>query len=224
MRRALSVLITISLAMAPTKAVRSQAAPAIRLPAPASRGDVSVEEALRTRRSVRAYQDEPITLAQLGQLLWAAQGITDTEGHRTAPSAGARYPIELYVAAGNVTGLPAGVYKYRPREHDLLPHLAGDRRGALAQSAVRQAWIPQAPAILAITAVAERTRERYRDRTDRYVAIEVGLVGENVYLQATALGLSTVMVGAFQDDSVAAVLALDPAERPLALMPVGRAQ
>jgi len=201
---------------------RSQAAEAVTLPAPVSEGTMSVEEALRTRRSVRALRDDALPLSQLGQLLWAAQGITDAEGHRTAPSAGARYPIELYVVVANVRDLQPGVYRYRPHEHTLTPHLTGDVRARLVQAAVQQEWIAQAPAIITITAVDERTRTRYRDRTDRYVAIEVGAVGQSVYLQATALGLGTTMVGAFQDENVSAVLQLDRSERPLALMPVGK--
>lgn len=214
--------LSLSLAVLPMSAAWSQNQMPIALPAPSVRGSTSVEEALQARRSVRELADEPLALAELGQLLWAAQGINRPDGHRTAPSAGARYPIELYVIAGRVTGLPAGVYRYRAAEHDLVPHLAGDRRAALVEAAVRQDWIARAPAVLAITSVDERTRTRYGDRTERYVAIETGAVGENVYLQAAALGLGTTMVGAFQDDRIADVLQLDRATRPLALMPVGR--
>ncbi len=223
MRYVPTALMAIPLLIIPMKTARTQAAP-IELPAPVTRGTVSVEEALQARRSVRAYADTPLTLAQLGQILWAAQGITSADGHRTAPSAGATYPLELYVVVGNVTGLPAGVYKYRPQGHELVPHLDGDVRATLARAAVRQGWVTQAPVTLAITAVPERTRARYADRTDRFVAIEVGHVGQNVYLEAVALGLGTVMAGAIVDDSVAAVLKLDPAERPLAVMPLGKAK
>jgi SagB-type dehydrogenase family enzyme len=223
MRHALVVL-PVALVVIPMHSALTQAPPAISLPAPATRGAMSVEEALRARRSVRTLQDAPLSLAQLGQLLWAAQGVTDAEGHRTAPSAGARYPIELYVVAANVTDLPVGVYKYRPREHDLTRHLDGDQRSRLVQAAVRQEWITQAPVVIAITSVDQRTRARYGDRTDRYVAIEAGHVGQSICLQAVALGLGTTMVGAFQDDSVAAVLRLDRAERPVVLVPVGRPQ
>jgi SagB-type dehydrogenase family enzyme len=223
MRHALSVFLVVSLVVAPLSAARTQGAP-IKLPDPAKRGTVSVEEALQTRRSVRAYADAPLTLAQLGQILWAAQGITSADGHRTAPSAGATYPLELYVVVGNVTGLSAGVYKYRPQGHELVPHLDGDQRATLARAAIRQGWVTQAPVTLAITAVSERTRARYGERTDRFVAIEVGHVGQNVYLQAVSLGLGTVMAGAIAEDSLAAVLKLDPAERPLAAMPIGKAR
>jgi len=223
MRFAFGALLTVLMLLAPATAISAQATP-IKLPDPAKRGTVSVEEALQARRSVRAYADAPLTLAQLGQILWAAQGITAADGHRTAPSAGATYPLEIYVVVGNVTGLPAGVYKYRPQGHELVPHLDGDVRATLARAAVRQGWVTQAPATLAITAVAERTRTRYRDRTDRFVAIEVGHVGQNVYLQAVSLGLGTVMAGAIVEDSLAAVLKLEASERPLAVMPIGKAR
>jgi SagB-type dehydrogenase family enzyme len=217
-----TVLLASTIVVAPIPA-HSQGAP-IKLPDPVTHGTVSVEQALAARRSVRAYADEPITLQQLGQILWAAQGITSANGQRTAPSAGATYPLELYVVAGNVTGLPAGVYKYRPQGHELVPHLEGDVRATVARAAVRQGWVAQIPAMLAITAVAERTRARYGDRADRFVAIEVGHVGQNVYLEALSLGLATVLAGAIVDDSVAAVLKLDPGERPMAVMPLGRAR
>jgi SagB-type dehydrogenase family enzyme len=221
MRTLTTILLAMPLILPLSPAYAQDTSP-IPLPPPVTRGAMSVEEALAARRSVRAYREEPLALAQLGQLLWAAQGITDADGHRTAPSAGARYPIELFVLAGNVTGLSAGVYRYRPADHALLPHLSGDLRQRLVDAAARQDWITQTAAVLVITSVDERTRARYRDRTDRYVAIEAGHVGQNVYLQAVALGLGTTMVGAFQDDSVCVLLALDRAERPVALMPVGR--
>jgi len=220
MRPLLAIVLPTVLLVTPMRSATAQ--DTIRLPAPATRGAVSLEETLRARRSVRGFTDEALTLAQLSQLLWAAQGITDAEGHRTAPSAGARYPIELYVVAANVSGLPAGVYKYRPREHDLVRHLDGDRRSRLVEAAVRQDWILTAAAVVAITSVDERTRARYRDRTERYVAIEAGHVGQSLCLQAVALGLGTTVVGAFQDDSVTSALSLERSERPIVLIPVGK--
>jgi SagB-type dehydrogenase family enzyme len=219
MRPLLRIALPIALLVTPMRSATAQ--DTLRLPPPTTRGTVSLEETLSGRRSVRGFTDDALTLAQLGQLLWAGQGVTDAEGHRTAPSAGARYPIELYVVAANVTDLPAGVYKYRPREHELVRHLDGDRRSHLVEAAVRQDWILTAAVVFAITSVDERTRARYRDRTERYVAIEAGHVGQNICLQAVALGLGTTVVGAFQDDRVSAVLELDRSERPIVLMPVG---
>lgn len=177
---------------------------------------------LMQRRSLRAFAPAPLTVAQLGQLLWAAQGITAEGLLRTAPSAGALYPLELYVVAGNVQGLRAGIYHYDPRGHRLELVASGDRRRALAAAAVRQAWIAAAPAIVAFAAVGARTAAKYGNRATRYVAIEVGAAAENLFLQADDLGLGTVDVGTFDDAAVARVLGLAGGAVPLLLMPVGR--
>lgn len=188
----------------------------IRLPAPRLRGPVSLEETLARRRSVRAYTPEPLTPTEIGQLLWAAQGITDPEGRRTAPSAGARYPLEVYVV------LPEAVYHYRPHPHELHLHLPGDRRPALYEAALAQEAVLTAPAVIVITAVYRRTAERYgAQRTPRYVHMEVGHAAQNVLLQAVSLGLGSVPVGAFYDDRVRAALALPAEHEPLYLLPVG---
>ena len=162
-----------------------------------------------------------MSLGVVGQLLWAAQGVTSPDRRRTAPSAGALYPLEVFLVAGNVTGLDAGVYRYRPKEHALMPHAPGDVRRALAHSALGQAWLADAAAVIVIAAVYERTRTKYGERTERYVVMEVGHAAQNVYLQAESLGLGTVMVGAFGDREVKQVLGLAAGEAPLALMPVG---
>lgn len=193
----------------------------ISLPRPSSESGVSVEEALRARRSVRAFTAQPMTLAAVGQLLWAAQGASSS-GRRTAPSAGALYPIEVYLVSGDVSGLAAGVYKYQPRAHALSLHAPGDSRNNLARAALWQHWIADAAAVLVITAVYQRTARKYGSRAERYVHIEVGHVAQNVYLQAQALGLGTTIVGAFRDRRVRDVMDLSANEAPLALMPVGQ--
>lgn len=193
----------------------------IPLPSPETRSRVSVEEAMSRRRSVRDFAERGLALELVGQLLWAAQGVSSRDGGRTAPSAGALYPLEVYLVAGNVSGLDAGVYRYRPEGHRLIPHGPGDVRRTLAQSAVGQAWIADAAAVLVITAVYERTRSKYGQRTERYVHMEVGHAAQNIYLQAESLGLGTVMVGAFRDREVKDALSLSAGEAPLALMPVG---
>lgn len=193
----------------------------IDLPEPRRDGDLPVERALAMRRSVREYTDAPLSLAALAQLAWAAQGTTDPAGYRTAPSAGALYPLELYVVAGEVLGLEAGVYRYRPEEHRLVRHAGGDVRGAVARAALLQAWIADAPAILVLVGVVERSAGKYGDRAPRYVHIEVGHAAQNVYLQAEALGLGTCIVGAFHDRQLKRVLALPEAETPFALLPLG---
>ena len=192
----------------------------VKLPEPRPSGEMSVEETLAARRSVRSYQDEALSLTELAQLLWAAQGITAHWGGRTAPSAGATYPLEVYAVVGEVTGLEAGVFHYRPDGHLLVRRKAGDLRGELASAALGQGWVREAPVSLVIAARYERTTGRYGERGVRYVHIEVGHVGQNIYLQAEALGLGTVIVGAFDDQDVKTLLGIE--EEPLAIMPVGR--
>jgi len=194
----------------------------IPLPRPQATGLLSVEEALVQRRSVREYRSEALTLAEVGQLLWAAQGITRPGGYRTAPSAGATYPLELLLAAGNVHDLSPGLYRYHNREHALLAVLEGDLRGKLAAAALGQSFVKNSPASLIITAIYERTTARYGQRGIRYVHMEVGYASENIHLQAAALGLCTVAVGAFDDDRVHQLLNLPANERPLLIMPVGK--
>ena len=192
------------------------------LPRPATDGGAPLAKALAGRRSVRAFRPAPLTLAEVGQLLWAAQGTNREDGRRTAPSAGATYPLELWLVAGAVDGLPAGLYRYLPGEHALRRAGQGDRRGALASAARGQAWVETAPAVVAITAVEARTAARYGERAGRYVAIEVGHAAQNLCLQATALGLGSVVVGAFADREVEQLLGLPAGERPFLLLPVGR--
>ncbi len=193
----------------------------ISLPPPNANSDYSVEEALGARRSVRHFTAQSVTLEAIGQLLWAAQGVTSSEGGRTAPSAGALYPVEVYLVAGDVAGLDSGLYKYQPRGHTLSLHAPGDYRDGLARAAWGQDWMVDAAAIVVITAVYQRTARKYESRADRYVHMEVGHVAQNVYLQTQSLGLGTVIVGAFQDQEVRNVLHLSANEAPLALMPVG---
>jgi SagB-type dehydrogenase family enzyme len=194
----------------------------IKLPTPSYNSSTSIEQALRQRRSIREYKDEPLTLNELSQLLWAAQGITASPNYRTAPSAGALYPLEIYVISGEVEDLPAGVYKYLPHEHGLGKIAAGDRRAALSRAALSQDFVRQAPVVLGITAIFERTTVKYGQRGIQYVHMEVGSAAQNVYLQAESLNLGTVFIGAFYDDEVKEVLDLEEPEVPLCLLPVGR--
>lgn len=187
----------------------------IELPAPRTDGDVSLEEALRVRRSVREFTSEELTLEEISQLLWAAQGITATWGGRTAPSAGALYPIEVYAAT------PSGLSHYVPDGHRAEVVSQDDLRAALSEAAGGQAAVADAPAVLAITAVPARTEAKYGERAERYVLLEAGHVAQNVLLQAVALGLGGVPIGAFSDDEVGRVLGLEPGEVPVYLVAVG---
>ncbi|MEO0198058.1 MAG: SagB/ThcOx family dehydrogenase [candidate division WOR-3 bacterium] len=190
----------------------------VKLPDPARDSNFSLEKAINERRSIRTYKDAPLTLKEVSQLLWAAQGIV-ASGRRAAPSAGATYPMEIYLLAGNVNGLNPGLYRYNHKEHAIELVKEGDLRKAVSDRALRQDMILKAPITIIITAVYERTRVRYGARAERYVHMEAGHIGQNIMLQATALGLGTVPVGAFIDSEVKSVLGIS--EEPLYLFPVG---
>ncbi|MFC1485366.1 SagB/ThcOx family dehydrogenase [bacterium] len=193
----------------------------IKLLTPNYTSDTSVEEALLKRRSIRNYKDETMTVEKLSQLLWSAQGVTNSKGFRTAPSAGALYPLELYVAIGDVEDISAGVYRYVPDTHELVNTLEGDKRIELYNAALRQPYVRYAQIVIIFTAVYERITRKYRGRGAQYVHMEVGHASQNVYLQAVSLGLGTVVIGAFDDEDVSDALGLKDNEAPLALMPVG---
>jgi len=197
----------------------------IHLPPPSQKGSLSLEEAIARRRSVRDFTPESISQSQLSQILWAAQGISNTRGrYRTVPSAGATYPLEIFVVCGrnSIDGISDGIYQYNIGSHSLTLHYAGDVRRELARAALDQEFIYEAPVDIVICALYERTAMRYGDRGERYVHIEVGHAGQNIYLQATALGLATVAIGAFYDEQVREVLRLGKKYRPLYIMPVGK--
>lgn len=194
----------------------------IKLPEPEYDSPTSIEQALFNRRSVRDYKDEPLTLTEVSQLLWAAQGITDPRDLRTAPSAGALYPLEVYVVVGNVSNLPSGIYRYKPHEHELEKILEGDKRAELRTAALGQSSVKDGAIVVVFSAVYERTTQKYGERGIRYVHMEVGHAAQNVYLQAVSLKLGTVVVGAFQDDAVKMITNMPDEEHPLYIMPVGR--
>ena len=194
----------------------------INLPVPEYDAKYDLNKAMQHRRSVREFKEDPLTLVEVGQLLWAAQGVTTLGGFRTAPSAGALYPIESYLVVGQVQDLNPGIYRYDFRKHILTHMVDGDRRNELAAAALDQTWMAVAPAILAFAAVYERTTERYGERGVRYIHMEIGHAAENVSLEAVALNLGTVVVAAFSDMDVKKALGLPAAEHPLCLMPVGR--
>jgi SagB-type dehydrogenase family enzyme len=194
----------------------------IKLPNPELTGEQSVEMLLQQRRSVRSYQKSSLNLTEVGQLLWSAQGVSDAQGLRTAPSAGALYPLKLFVVVGDVNELSPGIYQYNPEEHSLLKTANGDLRKLLQKAALNQSSIGDAAIIFVFTAIYQRTTWKYGDRGVRYVHMEVGHASQNLFLQAEALDLGTVVIGAFNDDEVRKVLRLDSDMQPLSLMPVGR--
>ena len=221
MRVTLTYLLSASL-MASFAALSMESEQPIELPDAELRGEISIEEAIKKRRSIREFGRDNLELDDVSQLLWAAQGITGRRGFRSAPSAGALYPLELYLVAGNVDGLSPGVYRYRPRKHDLVLVASSDHRAKLATAALSQAWVRRAAAVLGITGVYQRTMHKYGERGRRYVHMEVGHAAQNVYLQATGRGLGTVIVGAFDGDEVQDALGLPADHEPLGIMPVGR--
>lgn len=191
------------------------------LPAVTPEGEHSLDQALRQRRTVRELRRTPLQLAQLARLLWAAQGVTTLGGRRAAPSAGALYPLELYVVVGGVAGLGPGVFRYLPNEHALERRADDDRRAALAGTALGQSQVADNGALLVFAAVPARTTGKYGRRGLRYIHMEVGHAAQNVLLQATTMGLATVVVGAFDDRAVARILGLQKGEQVLYLIAVG---
>ncbi len=194
----------------------------INLPEPKYESKLSIEKALLQRRSVRDYRDQPLDISEVSQLLWAAQGITDQRGLRTTPSAGALYPLEVYLVAGNVSGLSAGIYRYKTNGHALVKVAGGDRRAELCSAALGQACVKNGAAVVVFTTIYERITGKYGNRGIKYAHIEVGCAAQNVYLQAVSLDIGTVFVGAFHDDQVKQLLNLDDNEHPHCIMPLGK--
>lgn len=195
------------------------------LPEPDIYGKMSVEEALARRRSVRNFSSQPLSLKELAQILWAAQGmVKKIAGRRTAPSAGATYPLKIYAVVGRgcIEKLKEGIYHYMPKRHSIVMVKRGDYRERLAYAALGQDFIAKAPVSIIITAIYERTTSWYGKRGIRYVHFEVGHVGQNIHLQAEALGLGTVMVGAFHDERIAEILGITNDEKVLYIAPIGR--
>ena len=191
--------------------------PGAALPAARTEGGATLRAVLAARRSVRAFQPDALTREQIGQLCWAAQGITDADhSFRTAPSAGATFPLEIYVVTAD------GVGHYDPAAHALLPHADGDRRARLRGAALNQQVIERAPVTFVVAGVVARTARRYGDRARRYVWIEAGHAAQNLLLEVVNLELGAVPVGAFDDDAVADVLDLPAGHAPVYLIPVGR--
>jgi SagB-type dehydrogenase family enzyme len=204
-------------------AVSGPTADLVKLPTPVYQGKMSVEEALKKRRTVRQFAQRELDLAQVSQLLWGTDGISDPRGLRTAPSAGATYPLEVYLVAGErgVNGLAPGLYHYRPDSHTLELVRKGDLRASVARASLNQTWMAEAPVMVVFAAEYRRCTARYGDRGLRYTHMEVGHAGQNLFLQAEALGLACGIVGAFQDSTLQEILHLPQQHEPLLIMPVG---
>jgi SagB-type dehydrogenase family enzyme len=194
------------------------------LPEQKTKGPLSLEEILASRRTRRDFQAKPLLLEEFAQLLWSAQGITGADGTlRSAPSGGALYPLDVYAVVGeaSVQGLNAGVYRYLPSQHGLEQVASTDLRADMAQACLGQTWMAGAPVSLVLTAEYGRIERKYGARGRRYALIEVGHAGQNIFLQAEALGLGAGIVGAFDDAGLAKALHLPRAHEPLIVMPVG---
>ncbi|OGC13524.1 hypothetical protein A3J90_04325 [candidate division WOR-1 bacterium RIFOXYC2_FULL_37_10] len=192
------------------------AAETIELPNPKTKGTISVEEAIQKRRSSRAFLTTALTKDQISQLLWACQGITDQDWKlRAAPSAGALYPLEIYLANKD------GVFHYLPMENKLNLIIKGDKRPNISRGALTQTFIEDAPISIIITAVYRRTQSKFGIRSERYVDFEAGHAAQNILLEAQALGLSAVPIGSFWDDVISSILELPPDHDPLYIIPIG---
>lgn len=194
----------------------------INLPDPILKGQISLEEAIYKRRSIRHFRQGKLTLKQVSQLLWATQGITDkSREFRSVPSAGATFPLEIYLFVGSVEGLEQGIYKYVPFSHSIIYLVKGDKRKELCFNALNQDSIIKAQIVIVITAVFDRTTKVYGNRGMMYIHMEAGHCGQNIYLQAETLGLGTVAIGAFRDSGVKKLLPAAENEQPLYIFPVG---
>jgi SagB-type dehydrogenase family enzyme len=196
----------------------------MRLPQPDVIGSVPLEKTIKSRRTIRSFASRGITLKDLSQILWAAQGIIEEGGfRRSVPSGGALYPIDVYAVVGEsgVDEIESGVYRYEPGTHEIALVKEGDLRRELAKAALGQMWMAGAPVNLIITAEYSRSASKYGERGVRYSMIEAGHAGQNIFLEAEALGLGAGIVGAFNDREVVWVAKLRSGHEPLLLMPVG---
>ncbi|MCX8092929.1 MAG: SagB/ThcOx family dehydrogenase [Candidatus Goldbacteria bacterium] len=197
----------------------------IKLPEPILKGKISLEETIYKRRSIRHFKQGQLTLQHVSQLLWATQGITDkSRDFRAVPSAGATYPLEIYLFVGEVEGLKKGIYKYNPYSHSIIYLVEGDKRQQLCAASLFQDSVKKAQIVIVITAIFDRTTKVYGNRGIMYVHMEAGHCGQNIYLQAEALGLGTVAIGAFRDNDVKNILPVSKNEQPLYIFPVGLKQ
>ncbi len=194
----------------------------IQMSEPKTKGSISVEEAIKQRRSRRTFTNDPILLTEISQLCWAAQGITESNtGFRSAPSAGALYPLEIFLVIGN-SDLESGIYQYSCEDHSLICIKKGDYRSQLSNASLDQECIKNAALNVVITAIYERSTIRYKSRgKERYVHMEAGHVAQNIYLQVESMELGTVAIGAFYDNSVQEIISIPKDHIPIYILPVG---
>jgi SagB-type dehydrogenase family enzyme len=198
-------------------------AEAIRMPAPVTKGTMSVEEALQNRRSTRKFANRSLELAQISQLLWAGDGMNNPQGKRTAPSGKATYPMDLYLVAGErgVNGLAPGIYHYQVADQALEPVAKGEFRAAVAKACNSQVWMTEAPVILVISGDYKRSEVKNGDKALLFTHIEAGLIAQNIFLEVESLGLGAGIAGGMNDKALGEALKLPPANIPFLVMPVG---
>jgi SagB-type dehydrogenase family enzyme len=213
-----------SLGWASAKKKQKHREAVLRLPLPTWQGTVSVEQAIKQRRTTRSFASRSLNLNQLSQLLWSASGITQENGYkRAAPSAGALYPMDVYVVVGrhSIISMNAGIYHYEPGRHQLSEVSKGDMRSSVARASLAQMWMAEAPITIVITAQYERATVKYGKRGIQYALIEAGHIGQNIFLQAQALDLEAGIVGAFRDEGISDAMNIPSPHEPILLMPVG---
>jgi SagB-type dehydrogenase family enzyme len=202
----------------------------IKLPTPDTQGHVPLEQTLKTRRSVRTYKNQPLSFKNISQLLWAAQGITNERGFRTAPSAGAKFPLEVYLVAWNIENIPAGIYHYSPQNHALTPISTSSEsieitpeelKEKLSKACLSQPCVTNSTGAIILSAVYERVTQKYGPKGEQYALIEIGCASQNIHLQAVSLNLGTVFVGGFNKQDIQKILALPQDNHPGCVMPVG---
>lgn len=220
---ALAALLMAIMALSDESGKAAASASVVNLPEPRTDGGISVEKALQERRSIRSFTNESLTLEQVSELCWAAQGVTDDKGHRTSPSAMASYPLEVYVLAGNVTDLPSGVYHYSPVGHNLTVISKGDMIPYLFNSSMggREDWRMSATAVFIITGVFERINKVPGEDLSRFVYVETGTASENLLLEVVSMGLGAIYTAGFDENKTRECLGLASGEDPIAVLPVG---
>lgn len=200
----------------------------IPLPVAAMPNSMSLEQAIGSRRSCREFLESPVKIDDLSLLLWSAQGITGSDGQKSAPSAGAQYPMEIYLAVANVSGLVTGTYQYSSHHHSLFQIDEKDSRTTLCEAALdQQPWVSDAAIVIVLTADLLSMQNHFREqpprglRGERYVYLESGAIAQNLQLQATSINLGAVIVGGFDDEAVASELNLPNSIKPTALICIG---
>jgi SagB-type dehydrogenase family enzyme len=218
----LALLAVAAVAASEYNGSNGDASKVIKLPEPRTDGGISVEKALKERRSIRSFGKDGLTMDEVSQLLWAAQGVTDDQGHRTAPSAMAKYPLQVYLLAGNVTGLPSGVYHYKPQGNNLTVISQGNIDEYYNAAAGFEAWIKTAPAIFVITGALDNMNQMSGRDLSRWVYIEAGAAAENLLLEVVSLDLASTYTAGFNANKTGELLGLPEGEVPIGVLPVGR--